>query len=167
MHITETPRLYLREFILDDAQALYDLNADPEVLKYTGDTAFESIAAAKQFIKNYDHYKEHGYGRWAVIRKADEAFLGWCGLKYSADTSEHDLGFRFFKRYWNQGYASEAGMACIQLAWSEFNIQTLVGRAMCDNLASIKVLEKLGLQFEKNFIKSNAAWVQYQMNKPQ
>lgn len=163
--ITETPRLYLREFILSDAPDVYQLNADAELLKYTGDLPFESVEKAKAFLEQYDHYQQYGFGRWAVIRKVDEAFLGWCGLKYSADKNEVDIGFRFSKVYWNQGYATEAAKACLALGFYRFNIPIIVGRAMKANSASVRVLEKLNLKFQKEIQKEGTEWVQYSIAK--
>lgn len=102
----ETQRLLLREFQGEDALGLFQLNENPNVLKFTGDLPFTSINSAKEFILNYDHYKKYGFGRWAVIRKVDQAFLGWCGLKQHDQYV--DLGFRLKEKYWNQGYATES-----------------------------------------------------------
>jgi len=145
--IIQTNRLYLRELTVTDAENFYLLNLDEEVIKYTGDKAFESIDKAKEFLENYNPYKKYGYGRWAVIDKSNEEFLGWCGLKYSEELQEVDLGFRFFKKYWNKGFASEAALACINHGFKELNLQKIVGRAMELNSASIRVLEKVGMKY--------------------
>ncbi len=147
--IVETERLYLREMKPEDAQNAYLLNLDPEVIRYTGDGPFGSIEEAQIFLRNYDHYRKYGFGRWAVIRKSDGEFLGWCGLKYTPELDEHDIGFRLFRCYWNKGYATEAAKACLQLGFSKFGMQQIVGRAMSENHASIRVLEKIGLQFRE------------------
>lgn len=151
MAILETQRLLLREFSLADAEQLFLLNKDPEVIKFTGDQAFQNVAEARSFLENYDQYKKYGFGRWTVIDKGSGDFLGWCGLKYDPAADETDIGFRFFKRYWNKGYATEAAKGCIALGFDRFGLQTLVGRAMKENTASIKVLEKLGMAFETEF----------------
>lgn len=148
MKITQTKRLYLREFQLTDASNLYLLNADPDVIRFTGDPAFKDIEDAKSFIANYKDYKEHKVGRWAVINTETDEFLGWCGLKYTPKTNEYDIGFRFFQKYWNKGYATESSLACLQLGFKKFNLSKIVGRAMKDNIGSIKVLEKIGLTYE-------------------
>jgi RimJ/RimL family protein N-acetyltransferase len=62
-----TPRLLLREFALKDAPALFELNSDPEVMKYTGDLPFATVNEAEDFIRAYHHYRDHGYGRWSVV----------------------------------------------------------------------------------------------------
>lgn len=130
---------------------MFELNNDPEVIKYTGDKAFGSLEDARIFLENYNQYTLHGFGRWAVIQKSNGKFIGWCGLKYSVTTDEVDIGFRFFKAVWNQGYATEAAKKCIQLGFDSFGIKRIVGRAMVHNIASVKVLEKLGLTFLKEF----------------
>ena len=149
--ILKTDRCYLRELSVDDAQSFYDLNADPEVVKYTGDKAFNDIHEAKSFLQNYNQYELYGYGRWAVIDNSTGDLLGWCGLKYSSDLNEVDLGFRFFKKYWNQGYATETAKASIEYGFNELNLAKIVGRAMEANIGSIKVLEKTGMTFVAKF----------------
>ena len=79
--IITTRRLFMREFLPKDAQGLYLLNADQEVLKHTGDQPFASLAEANEFINTYNHYEIFGMGRWTVIHHSTEAFMGWCGLK--------------------------------------------------------------------------------------
>lgn len=151
MKIAETTRLYLREMTAADAENAYLLNLDPDVIRYTGDDPFESIEAARTFLEQYDHYQKYGFGRWAVIRKTDDAFLGWCGLKYTKDLDEYDLGFRFLKKHWNRGYATEAAKVCIDLGFNTFNMPVIVGRAMKENAGSIKVLEKVGMTYFNSF----------------
>jgi ribosomal-protein-alanine N-acetyltransferase len=151
MIILETERLYLRELTIDDAENFYSLNLNDEVIKFTGDDAFKSIEEAKSFLENYDHYTKYNFGRWAVMHKLTNQFIGWCGLKYTKELDEYDIGFRFFKRYWNKGYATEAAKACIDLGFQKYKINIIVGRAMKENIGSIKVLEKIGLSFSKSF----------------
>ena len=73
--ILQTSRLYLREFQINDAQSLFDLNNDGDVIKYTGDVAFTSIQKAKKFLLDYQDYAKNGFGRWAVIEKESHEFL--------------------------------------------------------------------------------------------
>lgn len=148
--ILETERLYLREITPDDAQSAFDLNIDPDVIKYTGDDAFESVEEARHFLEQYDHFRKYGFGRWGVIDKTTHEFLGWCGLKYTPELDEFDIGFRFFKKHWNKGYASEAAKACLALGFEKFKMQTIVGRVMKENKASRRVLEKIGLKYSED-----------------
>ena len=87
-------------------------------------------------------------GRWAVIRKKDDAFLGWCGLKKHEDGMV-DLGFRLMKKYWNKGYATEAAKACVDHGFNTLGLKEIIGRAAQENMASINVLEKCGMDFWK------------------
>ena len=161
----ETGRLYLRQLTADDAENIYLLNLDPDVIRYTGDHPFKSIAEAKRFLESYDHYRKYGFGRWAVIKKNDDEFIGWCGIKYSPKPAEHDIGFRFFKSFWNQGYATEAALASINHAFKKLGLQRIVGRAMKENTASISVLEKIGLSFVGEFDFYGADGVLYCIEK--
>jgi [ribosomal protein S5]-alanine N-acetyltransferase len=163
--VGETEKLLLREFNLSDAANLYELNRDLEVTKYTGNHPFESIAEAEGFIKTYYHYAQYGFGRWAVIDKSNDEFLGWCGLKYTEDLDEYDVGFRFFKKYWNRGIATESAKACLDLGFTKFGMTTIVGRAMKENPASIRVLEKIGMTLNECRIRDNSAWLIYKIDK--
>ncbi|WP_333853087.1 GNAT family N-acetyltransferase [Epilithonimonas sp.] len=149
--ILKTERLLLRELNPDDAENFYKLNLNPNVIKYTGNSAFKDIDEAKEFLENYQDYKINGFGRWAVIEKSNNEFLGWCGLKYDKILDETDIGFRFFEEHWNKGFATESAKACIDFGFENLNLKSIVGRAMKENIASIKVLEKIGLKFEREF----------------
>lgn len=149
--IAETERLSLRELNIADAENLYALNLDPEVTKYTGDPAFRNIAEARSFLENYDQYKKFGFGRWAVVEKDSGAFLGWCGLKFDTTTGQNDVGFRFFKNSWNRGFATESAKRCLEIGFERFEMKTILGRAMKENTASIKVLEKIGMVYDSDF----------------
>lgn len=146
--VIETERLLLREWEESDAIGFYEMNADAEVLKYTGDTPFDSIEDASKFIRDYAEYERHGYGRWAVVLKSDARFIGFCGLKMNEE-SQVDLGFRFIRKYWRQGYATEAAQACLDFGLNELGIKEIVGRAMPENVASIRVLQKIGMNYWK------------------
>ena len=163
--ILQTERLFLRELNVGDAGSFYELNFYENVIRYTGDRSFENVEEAARFLQNYKDYETNGYGRWAVIDKSNGGFLGWCGLKYSKDADETDIGFRFFEHYWNKGYATESARACLTYGFQKLELKTIVGRAMADNIASVKVLEKLGLVFEKEFDFDGHRGVAYRIDK--
>ncbi|MEZ4943964.1 MAG: GNAT family N-acetyltransferase [Cyclobacteriaceae bacterium] len=145
----ETTRTYLRQFTIDDAHDLYQLNLDPEVLKYTGDKPFGTVDDAKAFLSSYDQYNKYNVGRLAVVVKDTDQFIGWCGLKYDAD--QYDIGFRLFREYWNQGFATEAAGRCVEYGFNHLGLSEIIGRARKENKASIRVLEKIGMTFKKTF----------------
>lgn len=144
----ESARLTFKEFHIEDAPQLHLLNADPAVIKYTGDPPFTSIEEAENFVRAYDHYEKHGFGRWSVFSKQTNQFLGWCGIKLN-EQGDHDLGFRFHQKEWGKGYATEAAKASLDYGFNTLGLKTIIGRAAHENLASIRVLEKLGMEFYK------------------
>lgn len=161
----ETPRTMLRNLTSEDAQSFYQLNLDPEVLQYTGDQPFSSVEAAKTFLAGYDQYANYRVGRFAVIAKATAEFLGWCGLRYTPETGEYDIGFRFFRRYWNLGYATETAAVCLHYGFATLNIPEIVGRAMLANTASLAVLEKIGMRCQQATDFSGHAGRTYRLTK--
>ncbi|MDN3694559.1 GNAT family N-acetyltransferase [Chryseobacterium tructae] len=164
-NILETNRLFLRELTTEDADHFYELNSNPNVIQYTGDSSFENVEEALAFLKNYRDYHENGYGRWAVIDKSNTEFLGWCGLKYDKFKDETDIGFRFFERNWNKGLATESAAGCLKYGFDKLHLKKIVGRAMSENIASIKVLQKLGLTFDKEFDFNGQKGVMYSVER--
>ena len=162
----ETERTILRNLTIEDAEDFFALNLDKEVLKYTGDLPFENQQKAKDFLANYDQYQKYGVGRMAVIEKATSKFLGWCGLKYHPEKDEYDIGFRLFRDYWNRGFATETAKRCLEHGFEELGIPRIVGRAMKDNHASIKVLEKLEMTFKETFDFNGHYGVVYEQMNP-
>ena len=147
----ETDRLILRPFTIDDIIPAYELNLDPEVTRYTGDGGVVSFEEMERRIKEdvIGDYKKRGFGRFAVDDKETQEFIGFAGLKYLDDMSEVDLGYRFKKSYWGKGIATEAGMACVDFAFSQLNLNKIIALVLPDNKASIRVLHKLNFCFDK------------------
>lgn len=144
-----TPRLFLRPMKNEDALHLFELNSDPEVVRYTGDTSCASLTEATRIITElaqpqFDKFK---MGRFSVFLH-DGTYLGWCGLKLHHDfNNEVDLGYRFHRRYWGQGYATEASLACLKYGFEELGLKRIVAKVMPANIGSIKVVQKLGMTF--------------------
>ena len=146
--VIETDRLLVRKFTEDDAPLLYDLNLDPEVIRYTHDPLTD-VEEARKVLEEVilPQYILYDHGRWAVHLRSGSEFIGWCGLKNLTETNEVDLGYRFKKNFWGNGYAAEAARACIKYGFATLNLHRIVGRALPANLASIKVLEKCGMEY--------------------
>lgn len=149
MTILTTPRLYLRQFTLEDAPLILQLNT-PTVLKYVHERLPTGVEDGRQIIKNIilPQYELYNLGRFAVHVKEDNRFVGWCGLKYLKDENEIDLGYRFMEKEWGKGFATEAAKAILHWGFTERSLETIIGRAHIDNIASQKVLQKVGLTFQ-------------------
>lgn len=165
--VLETKRLLLREWESSDAPEMYLLNSDPEVIKYTGDVPFKNVEETKQLILNYDHYEKFKMGRLTVLLKETNEYLGWCGLKYLVDMNEVELGYRFHKKYWGNGYATEACIACLEYGFENLKLKRIIGQVLKENVASVRVLEKIGMHFEKEEIFHDAPGVVYSIEKKQ
>jgi len=148
----ETTRLMLRELMPIDAEGMFEMDSDPEVHRYLRNKpviTIEQSEADIEFIRK--QYIENGIGRWAVIEKATGSFIGWSGLKLIKETVNHhshyyDLGYRFSKRHWGKGYATETAIATKDYGFNELGLNEIIGIADVSNFGSIHVLEKVGLK---------------------
>ena len=154
MHIIfETPRLILRRFTKQDSTLLLQLNNNPEVVKYLHEPTLETNEQALYILSDIilPQYKKN-LGRWAIHKKENKEFIGWCGLKYRADLDEIDLGYRLFQHHWQKGYATEAARHTLEYGFFELQLPKITGRAHIENKASLHVLEKIGMKFFKEEI---------------
>ncbi len=151
--IFETTRLLLRRFTLNDTGLLLELNSDPEVLKYLHEPPVTDHDHARQVLSNIilPQY-ENNLGRWAIHVKDDMRFVGWCGLKYRPEIDETDLGYRFMKKEWGKGFATEAARQTIEHGLQHLHLDVITGRAHIENTASLHVLEKIGMKYIKDEI---------------
>ena len=148
--IIETERLLLREITPDDKEALFRLHSNPEVQKYTGEPVVKSLEEIEKAIEGrIKHYKEYGFGRWATFLKKELQFVGWAGLLYLPEFDEIDLGYRFLPEYWGSGIATEASHAILKYGFDTLNLKRIVAIAMKEHKASIRVMEKIGMEFYK------------------
>ncbi|MFI5148331.1 MAG: GNAT family N-acetyltransferase [Bacteroidia bacterium] len=147
----ETPRLYLREMTSEDAPFILALNADPEVIQYVGELPLKDIKEAENvlYMNILPQYKRYGMGRLLAELKSSGEAIGWCGIKWDADKECYDLGYRFFKKHWGQGYATESAKAVLEWGHTERKLTTIIGKADILNVGSVHVLEKLGMKFEQ------------------
>jgi RimJ/RimL family protein N-acetyltransferase len=148
--ILETPRLALRQFTEDDVDNLFDLNSDPEVMRYLtggGPTPREEIRdqIIPFHLAVYDRFDR--LGTWAAESVATGEFLGWFHFRAGpgTDTTNVDLGYRLRRSAWNQGYATEGSRALISLGFTDLGVERVFGHTMTVNTASRRVMEKCGL----------------------
>lgn len=148
----ETVRLQYRAFTVDDAEAVFSLNSHPDVMRYTGEPVLSSLQAAKNAITGHRDFDEVGYGRWGCVLKETQAVIGFCGLKFLRDLDVVDVGFRFLPEYWGRGLATEACTASLEFGFSTLHLDQIFGLVLPDNAASIRVLEKVGMRLDGEFV---------------
>lgn len=154
--ILQTPRLFLRRFTLADAPLIVQLNSRPEVLQYLHEAPVKDETQATEILTNIilPQYANN-LGRWAVHIKDTSEFIGWCGLKFRPEIDEIDLGYRFMPAYWSKGYATEAASHTLDYGFNTLELKAITGRAHIENTASLKVLEKIGMQYIKDEVVDN------------
>ena len=156
-HITlETPRLVLRQFTEDDVDNLFDLNSDPEVMRYlTGGSPTPRDEIRDQLLPfhlaAYDRLDR--LGTWAAESAATGEFLGWFHFRPGpdADISNIDLGYRLRRPAWNKGYATEGSRALIDRGFADLGVERVFAHTLTVNAASRHVLEKCGLTLVRTF----------------
>lgn len=153
----KTERLILRELLPSDVDAMYELDSDKEVHRYLGN---QPVTSKNQIVEAINHirqqYIDNGIGRWAVIDKKTNEFIGWSGLKFvTAETNNHinyyDLGYRLIKKHWGKGIASETAFASLKYAFGKLDAKEVYAMANHENMGSINVLQKAGLTFVETF----------------
>jgi len=148
--IIETERLILREMVIDDAQDMLRLHSNHQVQKHTGEDVITSLEEIRNKIKEFQSRDENrGFGRWVTILKKGKQFVGWAGLAYLPEFDEIDLGYRFLPEYWGLGIATEASRAILTYGFDSLKLSKIIAIAMKENKASIKVMEKVGMEFDK------------------
>ncbi|MEQ8272531.1 MAG: GNAT family N-acetyltransferase [Deltaproteobacteria bacterium] len=147
----ETERLILRAATVDDAPALYVMNSDPEVMRYTGEPMPASVDVMRKMIADYPDFERHGYGRWVCEEKATGEVIGFAGLKYLEDFGEVDVGYRLRRTWWGRGLATEAARACLDFGFEAIGLEEIVAFVEPENAASVRVAEKLGMQLAGPF----------------
>lgn len=138
----------MRRFTTADANLIYQLNSDQAVLKYLHEETLRDEAHALEILQKIilPQY-ENNLGRWAVHLKENDEFIGWCGLKFRPEINEIDLGYRFKPSAWGKGYAREAATHTLNHAFNQLNLREVTGRAHIENLASLAVLQKIGMVY--------------------
>jgi len=148
--ILETPRLILRTWTLEDVPAAGLFYGDPEVMRFLGGKALATPEEVREKVaKRIAHQQKHGFSLWAVIEKATGRLIGACGLTHLEDGPEVEVGYHFARDVWGQGFATEAASACMRLGFERLGLARIVGVVDPANLTSKRVLEKIGLVFER------------------
>jgi len=148
--LLETPRLILRQFSLEDAPFIFALVNDPDWLKHIGDRNVRNLNDARGYIaKGMDAFERQGYGMCVVELKSTGEPAGVAGLIKRDSLEDVDLGFAYLAQYRGQGYASESAAAVLEHGRRVLGMKRIVAIVSEANQPSIRLLEKLGMRFER------------------
>ena len=155
--LAETERLILRELEYTDENDLFEMDSDPEVHLFIENNPVKSIDEITKVIEMLKkQYKENGIARWAVIDKLTNECIGWSGLKYfnqplNKHNNFYELGYRFKKKHWGKGFATESSIAILDYGFANLNVDKIFAITDPKNVNSKKVLTKLGFDFQETF----------------
>jgi len=146
----QTPRLILRKMTIEDAEAIFTYASDPQITTYTSWTEHQSIEDTYEYLNNvvFQIYRDGKGLDWGIVEKASGKLIGTCSLYTTPHHRRGSLGYSLARNYWGQGLMTEAAKAAIAFGFHVMQLQRIQGICDVDNLASARVLEKSGMQFE-------------------
>jgi len=153
----ETERLILREFEYSDKNDLFEMDSDPKVHLYIENNPVKTIDEITKIIEILKkQYQEYGIARWAVVDKVTNECVGWSGLKYWSEplnnhNNFYELGYRFKRKHWGKGFATESSMAILDYGFKNLNVDSIYAITDPENVNSKKVLTKLNFDFQETF----------------
>ena len=180
-NIIETDRLIIRSLLPQDDEGMFHLDSDPEVHRYIGNKPVKIIEESRDVIAFIrQQYEEFGIGRWAMLDRMNNEFIGWIGFKLvKGPINKHsnfiDFGYRTRQKFWNRGYATEASKACLEYGLTTLKYKDIYAMTDINNAASRRVLEKTGFRLieifeydaEPNWRAPNelTTWYKYEFGK--
>jgi RimJ/RimL family protein N-acetyltransferase len=155
----ETERLVLRRFTEADVDNLFELDSDPDVMRFlTGGRPTPRDVIRNETLSRFLRYYERfeGFGFWAAIEKSTGEFLGWFEFRppEGGAPEEVELGYRLRRSAWGKGYATEGSRALIRKGFTELGVRRVLASTMAVNVASRRVMEKAGLTLARTFHRS-------------
>ncbi|WP_158729697.1 MULTISPECIES: GNAT family N-acetyltransferase [unclassified Flavobacterium] len=170
--ILETDRLLLREMKLSDAEALFEMDRNPNVHQYLWNKPVKDISEVHTTIESVQlQYKNNNIGRFVIILKETQELIGWAGLKFNTEIVNnkinfYDIGYRLDEKFWGKGYASEASFAWLDYGFKTMKIPVMEAAAHSDNIASNRILQKIGLQMTETYLEDGVSWNWYELKNP-
>jgi RimJ/RimL family protein N-acetyltransferase len=151
VYILETERLILRQITTDDAEFILGLVNEPSFIQNIGDRHVRTIEDACSYIVNgpVKSYEKNGFGLWLVVLKETGEAIGMCGLIKRDHLEDVDIGYALLPAFWSRGYAVEAARATKNYAKEAVGLKRIVAIVDPNNEGSIRVLEKIGLRYER------------------
>lgn len=166
----QSERLTLRRFTSADAAVFFRINSEPALVQYTARAALTSLAEAAATLES-EHFRgdeSAGLGRFACVEKSTGKVVGIVGLRPAPEHESFAFGYRILPEYWGQGFATEAATTLLQYGYHQLKLDNILATVFPENKASVRVLEKLGLVFEKEVLLAETAqtlWL-YQARSP-
>lgn len=170
--ILKTERLILREMLVSDAEALFEMDSNPKVHQYLWNKPLKNSSEVQSYIESVNNqYLENNIGRFVVVLKETNELIGWAGLKYNTEMVNnkihfYDIGYRLNERFWGKGYASEASFAWLDYGFNVMKIKVMEAAAHSDNIASNKILLKIGLKMTEQYLEDGVYWNWYELKNP-
>lgn len=151
MNVLETERLTLRRIALADAPLLLGVMNDPAFIEHVADRGLRTTDDGERYIaeKMLPSFEQHGFGMYVVDLKEFGTPIGTCGLFKREEMEDVDIGYAFLREYWGQGFAYEAAAAVMAYGRDVLGLPKIIAMTGPENISSIKLLEKLGLRFER------------------
>jgi RimJ/RimL family protein N-acetyltransferase len=151
MTVLETERLILRHLAMSDAEFILTLLNEPSFLRYIGDKKVRTREDAEQYMLNgpIASYERNGFGLYLTALKESGTPIGLCGLLKREELPDPDIGFALLPDFWNKGFAFEAANRVLEDARGRLKLPRILAITNLDNDASIKLLQRLGLSFER------------------
>ena len=144
----ETERIILRPMKTEDAQPIFAMRSDPDVMRFIR-APISKPAEAENWIKLVSsRWTNEKIGFCSLLEKKSGKFLGWCGLWRLEETGEIEVGYAIMKEFWRQGYAAEAAEAFLKYGFEKLNLDKIVAVAQPENRASQRVMQKLGMSYD-------------------
>lgn len=163
-----TSRLLMRPLMDDDLIDLCAILGDPLVMQHTATGRPKTPAMTASYLySQQDHQAEHGFSLWGVVRVADNRLIGQCGLAYLPKTKETALGYTIAQDCWNQGYGTECTTAWLSYGFDALELDRIIAAVKPENTISLRILDKLGLQYDRQDTFYGCTCAYYGINRDQ
>lgn len=146
----ETERLLMQKLTVDDLDEMVQMRSDIEVARYIGGERARTREFNEQRLRFYiSCYDKFGFGMCKMIYKPDNKTIGWSGLQPLQDTGEVEVGYGLIKEYWGRGIGTECARAWLEYGFNQVGLDRIVAVAIPENKSSWRIMEKLGMKYEK------------------
>jgi RimJ/RimL family protein N-acetyltransferase len=147
----QTPRLILRLFVAEDADALVSVHGDPEVMRFSADGVKTREQITRFIQKTQAYHRRNGYSQWAIVWKSTGQCIGECGIlvQHVGGIAEREISYRVSRSFWGRGIATEAATASRIHAFETLRLDRFISIIDPRNVASVRVAERVGMTGEK------------------